>query len=167
MSRPGPKKRHELIAALGMAGRELSAHTVMFHAAVAERMQLGLTDHKAFDFILRHGPVSAGELAEITGLTTGAVTGMIDRLEGTGYVERVRDEKDRRKVLVCSSLSAARERKCCELFDSLGAGVAKVAGTYTDRDLAVILDFMRRSIDLLRQETLKLQPDEQKKIRAA
>jgi len=160
-------RRQELIAALGMAGRELSAHTVMFHTAVAERLQLGLTDHKAFDFILRHGPVSAGQLAAITGLTTGAVTGMIDRLEETGYVERVRDDKDRRKVLVCSSLSATRERKCCELFDSLGTGVARVAETYSDRELEVILDFMRRSVALLHAETVKLQPDEQKKIRAA
>ena len=160
-------RRQELIAALGMAGRELSAHTVMFHTAVAERLQLGLTDHKAFDFILRHGPVSAGQLAAITGLTTGAVTGMIDRLEETGYVERVRDDKDRRKVLVCSSLSATRERKYCELFDSLGTGVARVAETYSDRELEVILDFMRRSVALLHAETVKLQPDEQKKIRAA
>jgi len=160
-------RRQELIAALGMAGRELSAHTVMFHTAVAERLQLGLTDHKAFDFILRHGPVSAGQLAAITGLTTGAVTGVIDRLEQTGYVERVRDGTDRRKVLVRSSLTAARERKCCELFDSLGSGVARVAGTYSDRELEVILDFMRRSVALLHQETVKLQPDEQKKIHAA
>jgi DNA-binding MarR family transcriptional regulator len=160
-------KRQELIAALGMAGRELSAHTVMFHAAVAERMQLGLTDHKAFDFILRHGPVTAGQLAEITGLTTGAVTGVIDRLEQTGYVERVRDSEDRRKVLVRSSLSAARQRKCCELFDSLGTGVARVAETYSERELEVILDFMRRSVALLHAETVKLLPDEQKKIRAA
>ena len=166
MSRPSTK-RQELIAALGMAGRELSAHTVMFHTAVAERLQLGLTDHKAFDFILRHGPVSAGQLADLTGLTTGAVTGMIDRLEQAGYVERMRDAEDRRKVLVRSSLSAARGRKCCELFDSLGSGVEHFTKTYSDRDLEVILDFMRRSVELLHRETLKLQPDEQKKIRAA
>jgi DNA-binding MarR family transcriptional regulator len=152
-----PEKRQALLAAVGAAGRELSAHTVMFHAAVAERLQLGPTDHKAFDFILRHGAVTAGQLAEITGLTTGAVTGMIDRLEAAGYVERVRDEADRRKVLVRSCLTAAKERKCCELFDSLGAGVAKVAGTYTDRELEVILDFMRRSVEVLHKETLRLQ----------
>jgi DNA-binding MarR family transcriptional regulator len=149
-------KRSELVDQLGLAGRELSAHTVMFHTAVAERMRLGLTDHKAFDFILRHGPVSAGQLAQITGLTTGAVTGMIDRLEKAGYVERVRDAQDRRKVLVRSSLTAPRERRCCELFDSLGAGVGKVAATYSDRELSVILDFMRRSVALLHAETLKL-----------
>lgn len=156
MSRPAARKRQELIAALGMAGRELSAHTVMFHAAVAERLQLSVTDHKAFDFILRHGPVSAGQLAEITGLTTGAVTGVIDRLEQAGYVERVRDEADRRKVLVRSSLTAARERRCCELFDSLGEGVGEVAATYSDRDLEVILDFLRRTVELLRAETLRM-----------
>jgi len=149
-------KRSELIAALGMAGRELSAHTVMFHTAVAERMRLGLTDHKAFDFILRHGPVTAGQLAEITGLTTGAVTGVIDRLEKTGYVERVRDAADRRKVLVRPALNPARERQCCQLFDSLGRSVDKVAATYSDRELSVILDFMRRSVAVMHSETMKL-----------
>src|SRR5258706_11254106 len=124
----GPRwKRWELIAALGMAGRELSAHTVMFHTAVAERLRLGLTDHKAFDFILRHGPVTAGQLAEITGLTTGAVTGVIDRLEKTGYVERGRHSADRRKGLVRPALTPAPERPCCPLFDSPGKSVDKVS----------------------------------------
>ncbi len=145
-------KRSELIAALGMAGRELSAHTVMFHTAVAERVRLGLTDHKAFDFILR----SAGQLAQITGLTTGAVTGVIDRLEKSGYVERVHDAADRRKVLVRPALTPARERQCCQLFDSLGKSVDKVSATYTDRELSVILDFMRRSVAMMHAETTKL-----------
>lgn len=149
-------KRSELIAALGMAGRELSAHTVMFHTAVAERLRLGLTDHKAFDFILRQGPVTAGQLAEITGLTSGAVTGVIDRLEKTGYVERVRDAADRRKVLVRPALTPARERQCCQLFDSLGKSVDKVAASYSDRELTVILDFMRRSVEIMHAETMKL-----------
>ena len=155
-------KRSELIAALGMAGRELSAHTVMFHTAVAERMRLGLTDHKAFDFILREGPVSAGQLAEITGLTTGAVTGVIDRLEKTGYVERVRDAADRRKVLVRPALTPARERQCCQLFDSLGRSVDKVAAGYSDRELSVILDFMRHSAEMMHAETMKLSGEEEK-----
>jgi DNA-binding MarR family transcriptional regulator len=149
-------KRSELITALGMAGRELSAHTVMFHTAVADRMGLGPTDHKAFDFILRHGAVSAGELAEITGLTTGAVTGVIDRLEKTGYVERVRDAKDRRKVLVRPALTPARERQCCQLFDSLGESVGSVAASYSERELKVILDFLERSAEVLHAETVKL-----------
>lgn len=155
-------KRSELVAALGMAGRELSAHTVMFHTAVAERLRLGLTDHKAFDFILRHGPVTAGQLAEITGLTTGAVTGVIDRLEKTGYVERVRDDADRRKVLVRPALTPARERQCCQLFDSLGKSVDKVSTNYTEAELSVILDFMRRSVEVMHAETLKLTGEEEK-----
>lgn len=154
-------KRAQLVQAVGTAGRDLSAHTVMFHSAVAHKLGLGPTDHKAFDFILRHGPVTAGQLAEITGVTTGAVTGMIDRLEKAGYVERVRGAQDRRKVLVRSSLGAARERKCCKLFDSLGEGVCKVARTYSERELAVILDFLEKSAALLHAETRKLRGEKQ------
>src|SRR4030081_3605831 len=145
-----------------MAGRELSAHTVMFHTAVAERMRLGVTDHKAFDFILRQGPVTAGQLAEITGLTTGAVTGVIDRLEKTGYVERVRDAADRRKVLVRPALAPARERQCCQLFDSLSKSFDKVAAGYSDRELSVILDFMRHSVEMMQAETAKLAGEKEK-----
>jgi len=149
-------KRPELLDAINWAGRELSAHTVMFHTAIAERLGVCATDHKAFDFILRSGPVTAGQLAEITGLTTGAITGVIDRLEKAGYVQRVRDAADRRKVLVQSTLDAMRQRQIRKLFDSLVRAMTELASDYSDRDLAVILDFMKRSKVLLHDETTKL-----------
>src|SRR5688572_7357764 len=81
--------------------REHSALTVMFHARVAEQMGLSATDEKCLDLAMRaEGPLTAGRIAELSGLSTGAVTGVIDRLERAGYVRRVRDPHDRRKVLV-------------------------------------------------------------------
>ncbi|XVV04365.1 MarR family winged helix-turn-helix transcriptional regulator [Actinosynnema sp. CA-248983] len=81
--------------------RESSALTARFHHRVAERMGLSPTDEKCLDLAVRaEGPVTAGRIAELSGLSTGAVTGVIDRLEKAGYVRRVRDPHDRRKVLV-------------------------------------------------------------------
>ncbi|MBE0466472.1 MAG: MarR family transcriptional regulator, partial [Candidatus Desulforudis sp.] len=89
-----------MLEAFGQAFRELSTVTVFFHSVIAERLGLSLTDHKAFEIIARKGAVSAGELSELTGLTTGAVTGVIDRLERTGFVRREPDPGDRRRVII-------------------------------------------------------------------
>src|SRR2546427_828436 len=79
-----PTTRAELLAALNEAARRQSTATVLFHAAVAERLGLSATDHKYADLIARQGPMTAGELADRAGLTTGAITGVLDRLEQAG-----------------------------------------------------------------------------------
>ncbi len=61
--------------------RQNSARAVMLHQLISEKLGLNATDHKCLDFLNRTGPVTAGQLAELTGLTTGAVTNVIDRLE--------------------------------------------------------------------------------------
>ncbi|MEV6877100.1 MarR family transcriptional regulator [Amycolatopsis sp. NPDC051128] len=91
----------EELARFAELSREGSTLTVLRHARIAERMGLSGTDHKAFDLAIQAGgPLTAGRIAELTGLSTGAVTGVIDRLEKVGLVRRVRDPEDRRKVLV-------------------------------------------------------------------
>src|SRR2546427_10347158 len=91
-----PTTRAELLAALNEAARRQSTATVLFHAAVAERLGLSATDHKYADLIARQGPMTAGELADRAGLTTGAITGVLDRLEQAGGGRRERDPHDRR-----------------------------------------------------------------------
>src|SRR6516164_2366733 len=95
--RPG---RVELLASLNQAGRQLSTATIMFHQAIADRIGLHPTDLKCADILFVKGPLTAGELAELTGLTTGAITGVIDRLEGAGFARREEDRYDRRRVIV-------------------------------------------------------------------
>ena len=84
------RSKKELIALLAGPlglGRDLSTRTVFFHEAAAGRLGLGITDYKCMDFIQRATePLTAGQLAEVTGLTTGAITGVIDRLERGGFV---------------------------------------------------------------------------------
>src|SRR5579862_3079248 len=94
------RRRVELLTSLNDGFRQLSAATILFHQAVADRLGMNITDHKCADILARTGPITAGELARRTGLTTGAITGVIDRLEKAGFVRRVRDENDRRRVIV-------------------------------------------------------------------
>src|ERR687897_3534396 len=93
-------KREETIHTIIDRFREMSTETIMFHQAVADELGLNITDHKCLDLIHRYGAMPAGRLAELTGLTTGAVTGIIDRLEGAGYVRRTDDPKERRRIIV-------------------------------------------------------------------
>ncbi len=76
------------------------AGVVLHNQAVAQRLGLGGSDLQFLSLLGMHGPLTPGRLAELTGLTTGTVTGVIDRLERGGYVRRERDASDRRKVLV-------------------------------------------------------------------
>src|ERR1700744_359744 len=77
--------------------RETSALGVLFSQAVASRLGIASSDLECLDIVVLRGPVTAGELATATGLTTGAITGVIDRLEQAGFVRRTRDAADRRK----------------------------------------------------------------------
>jgi DNA-binding MarR family transcriptional regulator len=146
--------RTELVAALSRAGRIQSDATVMFHSAVAERMGLSVTEQKTIGILDRLGPLSAGEIAAHTGLATASVTSLIDRLEAKGFAQRVRDQKDRRRVIV--AVRAERLAAIGPLFDSLARAFLDLVATYEDEDLAVILDFMDQATDLLRRETAKL-----------
>ena len=74
--------------------------SIQMHEAVGRKTGLSGTDHKYLGFLLQKGPVTAGELASLTGLTTGAVTGLIDRFEKKKLVARQYPEGDRRKVIV-------------------------------------------------------------------
>jgi DNA-binding MarR family transcriptional regulator len=139
---------------LKYAGRQMSTATIMFHQAVADRIGLNPTDHKCADLLFMKGPMTAGELSQLTGLTTGAITGVIDRLEGAGFAQREADPNDRRRVVV--RVLPKCHREVGRLFESLAAAVEALCSRYSDRQLTVILDFMNRSREMAHEETLKL-----------
>ena len=136
--------------------RDLSTETILLHQAIADRLGLNLTDHKCLGFLLEAGePITAGQLAGLTGLTTGAVTGIVDRLEGAGYVRRKRDPEDRRRAtLEVNQDKVARE--VFPLFEELAKRMAAVAASYSKRDLATITDFMERGLEISRDYREKL-----------
>lgn len=148
------REKSVLLDDLQQAGRRLSTATIMFHQAVADRLGLHPTDHKCIGLLESTGWSTAGELAEATGLTTGAITGVIDRLEAAGFVRREDDPRDRRRVIV--RVVPKRYRDIARLFEPFAAAVARMGSRYTQKELATILDFMTRSCDVLRDATLEL-----------
>jgi DNA-binding MarR family transcriptional regulator len=142
--------RKAIYETVNLAGRELSASSVMFHSLIAEKFGLSVTDWRAWDLVTRHGPLTAGQLARLTGLTPGAATGLIDRLAEAGVVRRVPDSNDRRKVLVESIPRPADQKRWGELFAPMLRAVENLYENYSDSQLKTIADFMTRMSVVLR-----------------
>ena len=132
----------------------------MFHQAVADKLGLHVTDHKCLDFIYRFGAMPAGRLAELTGLTTGAITGIIDRLEEAGYVRRTNDPKDRRRTIVEPTRNKKLEKKIEVLFIPLRDRMHKLLSSYSDSELAFLLDATTEMLEQTREESKKLRRQE-------
>ena len=92
--------RASAMAALMRAGRETSRLSMVFRYAIADRLGLTVSDLECLDFLADVGSATAGQVAERTNLTTGAVTSMLRRLQQSGYVTAERDPADRRRVIV-------------------------------------------------------------------
>jgi DNA-binding MarR family transcriptional regulator len=135
-------------------GWQLSTAVVLFHEAVAHRLGLTAADHKALGLVMRNGPLTAGALAELTGLTSGAVTGLVDRLERAGYVRRAADPADRRRVLISAVLDGHTDLD--EVFAGLSHAMGAFVDRYDERERAVIVDYLTRTIEVLRDQTRRL-----------
>jgi DNA-binding MarR family transcriptional regulator len=149
-------KREDTIQAINEKFREMSTETILFHQAVADILGLHVTDHKCLDFIYRFGAMPAGRLAELTGLTTGAITGIIDRLEEAGYVRRTNDPKDRRRTIVEPTRNKKLEKKIEVLFIPLRDRMHKLLSSYSDSELAFLLDATTEMLEQTREESIKL-----------
>ena len=150
-----PPDRAALLAGVLREVRRMTAQSVLISQAVSERFGLNSSDLECLDLALLSGGATAGEFAKVTGLTTGAITGVIDRLERAGYVRRERDPTDRRKVVVRARPTMTR--RIAPLYDSLQREMTSLWSRYSDEQLALILDFVTRSCDLAVREITKLQ----------
>jgi DNA-binding MarR family transcriptional regulator len=138
-----PPSRQELSAALNRAMRDASAKGVIYSQAVAERLGVASTDLECLDVIALRGPMAAGEIADAVGLTSGAITGVIDRLERAGLARRERSREDRRKVIV--RLTPAVERRVVPLFLPMEKAAMTALADYDEKELLLLLEFFRRA----------------------
>jgi DNA-binding MarR family transcriptional regulator len=129
--------------------------TQRFDDAVAEAAGLNRTDMRCLDVIGLEGPVTAGRLAEATGLTSGAMTTALDRLERAGYARRVRDTADRRRVLVEVTPLALEGAQ--RFYGDHMAQSERLYQHYTEAELALLLDFVRGSRLFNEQSAAKLE----------
>jgi DNA-binding MarR family transcriptional regulator len=137
------KPSPERIAAIELAVRNLIASAILFNHQVAQRVGLGASDAQFMHLLQLNGPLTPGRLAELSGLTTGTVTGVLDRLEDAGFVRRERDATDRRKVIVTLD-EEHLWREMAPLYAGQAESLAAVAGRYDAEQLDVILDFLER-----------------------
>lgn len=154
MSSPD-NRRNSLMQNLIVQIRYVSANSVMLSQTVAEKVGLHPTDNECLDFLMLNGPLTAGQLSHLTGLTTGAVTAMIDRLENAGYVRRERDPDDRRRVIVIPD----REKIDAEIAPytmPIGAAIEAICAQFSDAELEIILKFLTQANAAAVQEIANL-----------
>jgi DNA-binding MarR family transcriptional regulator len=140
MSSVNSKERlvQEVIAEL----RALDGELDLMDQAIADRLGLNRTDAQCMDIITRSGPISAGDLAERVGLTAGAITTVLDRLERGRWIRRAHDTVDRRRVMVCPNQS---QRKTMQpIFSRLVGSTRELLERYSSDELELIADFLRR-----------------------
>ena len=150
------EKRQGIIHAINDKFAEMSTETILFHQTLADMLGFHITDHRCIHFLHKYGAMPAGRLAELTGLTTGAVTGIIDRLEKVGYVRRANDPKDRRRTIIEPVRNNKWERKIEAIFIPFHESMRKFLSSYSDSELAFLLDVLTKSIELTREESKKL-----------
>jgi DNA-binding MarR family transcriptional regulator len=120
------------------AVRVLTRSSLLFQNAIAEKMKLNVSDAECIDFLMEMGPSTAGDLAKITRLTTGAITNVIDRLEKAGYVKREKDPKDRRKVIV--AIVAEKHKKAKKYYESMTGDIFNLFSKYNKKELKFLLN---------------------------
>jgi DNA-binding MarR family transcriptional regulator len=146
--------KQALAGRLMLALRRSSAAGVLHGQTVARRVGVNSSDLECLDLILISGPSTAGEIARHTGLTSGAVTGLIDRLERLGLVERTADPADRRKVLV--RVREDRIGPIARLYAPLEKAMQSLLAGYSREELKLLIDFAQQSGDLLQARVSEL-----------
>lgn len=126
--------------------RQNSGYAVMFHQLISDRLGLNPTDHKCLDFLNRNGAVTAGRLAQLTGLTTGSITSVIDRLETAGYVIRDKDPKDRRRVVI--KVVPEKVDKISPMFQLIFESTSEILTQYNEQETKLLLNFIKQCNDM-------------------
>lgn len=141
---------------LARAFRQFAGLSASFFRAAATRTGMTDTDIQALDMLAGGNPMTAGQLADLTGLTTGAITGMLNRLEKSGYVRRERDPEDGRRVIVQLVPGADNMRELNATFASVAKGWDDLTADYNDEQIAFLQEFLKRSNALSQWEIMRL-----------
>lgn len=152
------RQKEELLRGLGVAVRQLGVQSVLSSAAMAKRFGLHTTDLEVLDLIFIRQTASAGELAKATGLTSGATTALIDRLEERGYVTREADPGDRRKTLVRVNRNATATIEAA--YAPQQALMFELWSKYDNTALELFCEFLDQSTALLVRRTQDIKSDE-------
>ena len=124
---------------------------VRFQIAVADQLEMPLTDVHAIGALLELGPVGVRRLAEVMGMTTGAATRLVDRLERAGYVRREADPDDRRRLVL--RVNEQQLGQISQYYEPMGDRWERQVEDYSDDQLEFLLEFLRRGRESAQLET--------------
>src|SRR5258708_7038933 len=154
MASSGRSDRDELVQRAARHLRTLGATVDLFTEAAEEQLGVNVTDVQCLNIIHEIGSPTAGELATRTGLTSGTITGVIDRLEQAGYVQRRSDPADRRRVRLVPTAEAGRQAQ--RIFWPILEAASRDYSVYSEDQLRLIIEFLERTQALLANETRTL-----------
>jgi DNA-binding HxlR family transcriptional regulator len=138
-----------------LAMRQTGSTLQLLGQLAAERIGVNATDLNCLNIVALTGPMTAGELARQTGLTTASITGVLDRLEEGSFVRRERDPKDRRRVIVNLNPGPAL-REIGPAFGPLVMAWRDAAASYSDDELRLLLEFQQRFLGIVRDQLGRL-----------
>jgi DNA-binding MarR family transcriptional regulator len=140
-----------------MAVRDYGIHLTLFRNAVSEWQGLNTTDMECLRLLFLKGIATPSELAKHTGLTSGATTAMLDRLEKAGFIERRPNPDDRRGTLIVPAKSGAE--RAASWFESARKAQDELISSYSESELEIISDVFERFTKLWEQEREKIRRD--------
>lgn len=134
------------------ASRAYSDASIFMHEAIARKAGLSSTDHKYLGLILQYESITAGEISKLTGLTTGAVTGLIDRLEKKELLKRQFIKEDRRKVMIIPNTENSM-KLLGPIFEELQQKTMKLVSTFSKKEIETIERYFREATLLMKETT--------------
>ena len=138
-----------------MAVADYGVNLTQFRNAMSERMGFNVTDMECLRLLFLKGIATPSELARHTGLTSGATTAMLDRLEKAGFIERRPNPEDRRGTLIVPVKSGAE--KVASGFELVRKAQDELISSYSEKELEIISDVFERFVKIWKQERMKLQ----------
>lgn len=146
---------NDLITQIRRLSQQYAYTSIQMHETIGRKSGFSGTDHKYLGFLLQKGQMTAGELANLTGLTTGAVTGLIDRFEKKKLVKRQFDEDDRRKVFIVpdtEKIMAILE----PLYKEFRNNSEKLIASFPEKELEILEAYFSKAIEIMDETTNKL-----------
>jgi DNA-binding MarR family transcriptional regulator len=146
---------NDIIKRIRKLYQQHSYTSIQMHEAIARKAGLSGTDQKYLGFLLQKGQMAAGELSNLTGLTTGAVTGLIDRFEKKKLVKRQYDEDDRRKVIIepnTKNIMALLE----PLYKEFRNKTEKLIASFSTKEIKIVETYLLKAIELMNETTNKV-----------
>ncbi len=133
--------------------RKASRSSLMLRHSIAQSMNLNASDAECINYLMEMGSATAGDLAEATGLTTGAITAMLGRLEAAGLIARTKDPNDGRKVIV--TLVPKKHAKAGKLYAALAQDIYQLLSAYTASELRFLFRHAQALEEIYRRYTKK------------